>query len=344
MKAVQLTGIRQMDVMEVPDPRINKPTEILLKLEVVGVCGSDVHYYRTGRIGSQVVEYPFIVGHECSATVTEVGSSVTRVKVGDPVAIEPAMVCHQCDQCLSGRENTCRELRFLGCPGQSQGCLSEYIVMPEDCIFPTEGKVTLDQAVLCEPLSIGVYAVQQSQVTPDARIAVLGAGPIGLSVLLAAKYQGVEAMYATEKIVEREHYAVQAGAQSVANPEREDVIQALLGQEPMGYDVVYECAGEQETIDQGIELLKPGGRLMLVGIPEVERISFVIDRMRRKEITLINVRRQNHCVQPALDMVASGKVDVDFMITHRYRFDETQAAFDLVDEYRDGVVKAMITL
>jgi len=343
MKAVQLTGIREMAVREAPDPKIEKDNEVLLKLEVVGVCGSDVHYYRTGRIGSQVVEFPFILGHECSATVAEVGKSVNRVKVGDEVAIDPAMVCHQCDQCQSGRENTCRELRFLGCPGQSEGCLSEYIVMPEDSVYPTEGKVTLDQAALCEPLSIGVYAVQQSQVRPDARIAVLGAGPIGLSVLLAAKYQDIEAMYATEKITERGNYAMQAGAQFVANPDREDVIQALMGQEPMGYDVVYECAGEQETIDQGIELLKPGGKLMLVGIPEVERISFIIDRMRRKELALINIRRQNNCVQPALDMVASGKVDVDFMITHRFSLEQTQTAFDLVDEYRDGVVKAMIT-
>jgi len=343
MKAVQLTGIREMAVREAPDPKIEKDNEVLLKLEVVGVCGSDVHYYRTGRIGSQVVEFPFILGHECSATVAEVGKSVNRVKVGNEVAIDPAMVCHQCDQCQSGRENTCRELRFLGCPGQSEGCLCEYIVMPEDSVYPTEGKVTLDQAALCEPLSIGVYAVQQSQVRPDARIAVLGAGPIGLSVLLAAKYQDIEAMYATEKITERGNYAMQAGAQFVANPDREDVIQALMGQEPMGYDVVYECAGEQETIDQGIELLKPGGKLMLVGIPEVERISFIIDRMRRKELALINIRRQNNCVQPALDMVASGKVDVDFMITHRFSLEQTQTAFDLVDEYRDGVVKAMIT-
>ncbi len=343
MKAVQLTGIREMAVREAPTPKVTKDNDVLLKLAVVGVCGSDVHYYRTGRIGEQVVEYPFIVGHECSAIVAEIGKAVERVRIGDEVAVDPAIVCHQCDQCLSGRENTCRELRFLGCPGQLEGCLCEYMVMPEDSVYPTAGKVTLEQAVLCEPLSIGVYAVRQSQVASNARIAVLGAGPIGLSVLLAAQYQGIETLYASEKLAERENYAVQAGAQYVANPEREDVIQALMGQSPMGYDAVYECAGEQETIDQGIELLKPGGKLMLVGIPELERISLVISRMRRKELTLINVRRQNNCVQAALDMVASGQVNVDFMITHRFGLEQTQRAFDLVDTYQDGVVKAMIT-
>lgn len=215
--------------------------------------------------------------------------------------------------------------------------------MPEDCVFPTHGQVTLEQAVLCEPLSIGIYAVRQSGVTPESKIAVLGAGPIGLSVLLAAKYYGVELRYASEKIAERESYAEQAGARFVSNPDREDVVRVLQEHEPKGYDVVYECAGEQETIDQGIELLKPGGTLMLVGIPAVERVSFVIDRMRRKEITLVNVRRQNHCVQRALDMIASGGVEVDFMITHRFGMEQAQSAFDLVDAYRDGVVKAMIT-
>ena len=120
MKTVQLTGIREMAVREAPDPKITKDNEVLLKLEMVGVCGSDVHYYRTGRIGTQVVEYPFIVGHECSATVAKIGKAVRRVQVGDEAAVDPAIVCHQCDQCQSDRENTCRELRFLGCPGQSE--------------------------------------------------------------------------------------------------------------------------------------------------------------------------------------------------------------------------------
>jgi len=152
MKAAVLTGIRQMEIRDVPEPKIEKDNDVLLKIEVVGVCGSDVHYYETGRIGSQVVQYPFIVGHECSATVKAVGDSVTRVKVGDQVAVEPAVSCHECDQCRQGRENTCDKLRFLGTPGQGnacppyhpsqvsslaldtlgrRGCLCEYIVMPQ---------------------------------------------------------------------------------------------------------------------------------------------------------------------------------------------------------------------
>src|SRR3990172_7962920 len=116
MKAFKLTALREMAILDAPDPQIRQPTDVLIQLGAVGVCGSDIHYYTTGRIGRQVVEYPFTVGHECAGTVVEVGREVTQVRPGDRVAIEPAMTCGRCDQCLSGRENTCRENRFLGCP------------------------------------------------------------------------------------------------------------------------------------------------------------------------------------------------------------------------------------
>jgi L-iditol 2-dehydrogenase len=342
MKAVMLTGLRQIELREIETPRIARDDEVLLKLEMVGVCGSDVHYYTTGRIGSQVVEYPFIVGHECSATVTQIGPAVNRVKVADKVAVDPAIVCQSCDQCLQGRENTCRNLKFLGCPGQMAGCLCEFIVMPQDSLFPLTENVTLTQAVLSEPLAIGVYAVRQAQIPPDAKIAVLGSGPIGLSVLLAAQAQDACDIYCTDLINDRLAWARNAGATWAGNPEHDDIVSAILKSAPAGMDVVFECAGQQQTLDQSIELLKPGGKLLLIGIPEVDRISFVIDKMRRKEITLINIRRQNHAVTTTLDLIASGKVNVDFMITHRFPLEQTQHAFEMVSQYRDGVVKAMI--
>ncbi len=145
MKAAVLTGVRKMEVREVPDPKIEKGTDVLLKIETVGVCGSDVHYFETGRIGSQVVQFPYIVGHECAATVAQIGPDVKNLKVGQEVVVEPAVSCHACEQCNVGRENTCFNLRFLGTPGQGNGCLSEYIVMPEECCLPTDGKISLEQ-------------------------------------------------------------------------------------------------------------------------------------------------------------------------------------------------------
>jgi L-iditol 2-dehydrogenase len=342
MRAVALTGIRQMEVIDVPAPSIEKDDDVLLKVGMVGVCGSDVHYYETGRIGSEVVEYPFIMGHECAAKVEAVGGAVTRVRAADRVAVEPAIVCHNCDQCEQGRENTCRNLKFLGCPGQVEGCLCEYIVMPEDCCFPIGDKITFAQAVLCEPLAIAVYAVKQACLRKGSDIAILGAGPIGLSCLVTAKAENARTCYVTEKVKERVEVAAKSGATWVGNPNKEDIVKEILERQPAGIDVVFECAGQQDTIDQAVELLKPGGKLMLIGIPRTEKISFIIDNMRRKEITLVNVRRQNQCTETAINLIASGKVSVDFMATHRFEIEQTQDAFDMVAGYHDGVVKALI--
>jgi len=346
MKAVALTGIRQMEVIDVPEPSIKKDDDVLLKVEMVGVCGSDVHYYETGEIGSEVVQYPFIMGHECAAIVKAVGSAVTGVKVGDRVAVEPAIVCHNCDQCKQGRENTCRNLKFLGCPGQISGCLCEYIVMPEDCCFPVGDRFTLAQAVLCEPLAIAVYAVRQAGLHENSDIAILGAGPIGLSCLVSAQAENAKSCYVTEKVKERVEVAKNAGATWVGNPDEEDIVKEILQRSASrggaGMDAVFECAGQQETVDQAVELLKPGGKLMLIGIPRTERISVVIEKARRKEISIVNVRRQNKCTQAAIDLVASGKISVDFMATHKFKLEQTQDAFDMVANYRDGVVKALI--
>ncbi|HUT30421.1 MAG TPA: alcohol dehydrogenase catalytic domain-containing protein [Sedimentisphaerales bacterium] len=344
MKAAALTGIRQMGMIEVPEPKIIKDNDVLLKVGMVGICGSDVHYYETGEIGTEVVEYPFVIGHECAATVKAVGRGVSSVKVGDRVAVEPAIYCHECDQCRMGRENTCRNLRFLGCPGQVSGALCEYIVMPEECCLGIARNVTFAQAVLCEPLAIAVYAVRQAHLNEGCVVGILGAGPIGLSCLVSALAEGARACYVTDKVKERVEIARENGAAWAGNPVDEDVVSNILGQEAGGLDAVFECAGQQETVDHAIELLKPGGRLMMIGIPRIERISFIIEQARRREISFINVRRQNECARAAIDSVASGKIDVDFMATHTFRLEQAREAFDMVAGYRDGVVKALIEL
>ena len=343
MKTAVLTGIRQMAIVEQPVPRLEQPGDVLLKMRSVGVCGSDVHYYTTGRIGSQVVQYPFAVGHEGAATVEAVGPGVTRVQPGDRVAIEPAVSCLVCDQCRRGRPHTCRKLKFLGCPGQIAGCLSEFIVMPEVSCFPIPDSMSFEQAALCEPLSIGMYAVQQSLPLGGARIGILGLGPIGLSVLLAAQVAWPAAIYATDRHDYRCRIAAAHGATWVGNPDSADVVRDVLGREPEQLDVVFECCGQQEALDQAFELLRPGGKIMLVGIPEFDRWSFAADTARRREVCLQNVRRQNHCVQKTIDGVATGQFSPDFMITHHFALGECRKAFDLVDQYADGVVKAMIS-
>jgi L-iditol 2-dehydrogenase len=345
MKIMQLTGIRQMAMREAPTPTIQADTDVLIKMTVVGVCGSDVHYYTEGKIGSQVVAYPFAVGHESAGIVEAVGAAVTRVKPGDRIAIEPGMPCWGCDQCLAGRPHTCRQLKYLGCPGQAEGCLSEYLVMPETSCFPIPDDMTFDEAALSEPLSIGLYGVKMSIPMPGANIGILGVGPIGLSVLLPARSMGAHHIYVTDKIDARLDLARRAGADWTGNPDAQDVVAEINDVEPLQLDAVFECCGQQEAMDQAIELLKPGGKLVLIGIPPTtDRVSFNIDNLRRKEIAIQNIRRQNHCVQPALDMIARRDFDVNIMVTHRFPFDETKASFDLLADYRDGVVKAMVDI
>ena len=341
MRSIVLSGIRQLEIREEPLPVIQNDTDVLIRMGVVGVCGSDIHYYETGRIGTQVVEFPFRIGHECSGTVEEVGSAVRRVQPGDKVAVDPAVSCGQCDQCLSGRPHTCRNLRFLGNPGELDGCLAEYLVMPEASCYPVNTEMSLANAAFVEPLSIGVYAAELMDAAKAEKIAVLGSGPIGLSVLGSALARGVEKAYVTDKINDRLQVASIAGAKWTGNPDETDVVSDIREQELL-LDAVFECCGEQDALDQAIQLLKPGGELLIVGIPEPNRISFDINDLRHKEITIKNVRRQNDCVRPAIQLIEQGKIDTDLLITHQYDFETTADAYDLVSGYRDGVVKATI--
>ena len=343
MKAMKLTAQRQMQMQEVPCPSLSRDTDVLIKMARVGVCGSDVHYFAEGGIGSQRVEYPWTVGHEGAGTVVEVGAAVTRVKPGDRIALDPAQPCGVCDQCLGGRPHTCRHLNFLGCPGQVEGCLAEYLILPERSSYPLPDTMSFEEAAIVEPLSIGLYAISLSVPMKGAKIGILGAGPIGLSVLLPAKFQGAERVYMTDKIEARLTLAGKAGADWVGNPETDDVVADIARREPELLDVVFECSGEQEAMDQGVQLLKPGGKLMLIGIPgAANRVSFDINQLRRKEICIQNVRRQNDFVQKAIDMIARKEIDVNIMVTHRFAFDRTQEAFEMVTNYQDGVVKAMV--
>lgn len=344
MKAALLKDIKEFKIDDVADPVIANDTDVLIKVGVVGVCGSDVHYFERGRIGDQVVQYPFTIGHEFAGTVEQTGSKVTRVKPGDRVAVDPAISCGKCDQCLAGRPHTCRNIRFLGCPGQSSGSLSDHIVMPAENCFPLPENLSLDEGALSEPLSIGLYAVKQSGLEKDMNIGVLGYGPIGMSVYLTAKAYGAGNTYVTDKLDPRLDIARQTGATQTGNPDEEDVAKKFNEAEPSQLDVVFECCGEQDALDNAVDLVKPGGKIMIVGIPAIDRWSFDNNKGRRKEITFINVRRQNGTVQETLDLMAAGKIQAGSMVTHRFSLDQTPEAFDLVSNYRDGVMKAMIEI
>jgi L-iditol 2-dehydrogenase len=342
MKAMVLTGLNQLKIVEKPVPVINKPDEVLVRMMSVGICGSDIHYYQEGKIGSQVVQYPFTVGHEGSGIIEKVAKSVTRIKPGDRVAVDPAMPCYKCDQCKAGRYHTCRNLKFLGCPGQAEGCLSEYIVMPASSCYPISDNLTLDQAALSEPLAIGVYAAKLSIPLKGAKVGILGSGPIGISVLLSALSVGATKVYMTDKINARLSLASKMGAYWTGNPDKMNIVKEILHLETLQLDVVFECCGKQEATDQAIQLLKPGGKLMIIGIPSFPRWSFDVDVPRRKEICIQHVRRQNESVETTLEMISDGSIKPDKMQTHTFSFGQIREAFEIVAGYKDGVMKAMV--
>jgi L-iditol 2-dehydrogenase len=345
MQTVFLTGIKKMELADSFEPQLNSADQVKIKMKAIGVCGSDVHYYSVGKIGTQVVSYPFPVGHECSGIVVEAGENVKRVRVGDLVVIDPSVHCGKCDQCLSGRPHTCRNNRFLGCPGQLDGCLSNFIVMPEFCCYPVTGLLSPVKAALIEPFSIGIYAVRLAEIKKAApAVVIFGVGPIGLSVLFKLLADGIDNIGIIEPLQFRLDKALETGAKYGINPEKDDVEKCLVQYEPMLVDYVFEASGEQKAVDNAVRCLKPGGKLILIGIPPSGQYIFDMDLMRRKEIAVVNVRRQNHCVEEAIELAISGKADIEKMVTHHFSLEETPKAFEIVDAYEDNVIKAMIDL
>ncbi|MHB8579785.1 MAG: zinc-dependent alcohol dehydrogenase [Ignavibacteriaceae bacterium] len=343
MRRVVLSGIKNLEMIESPKPKLINDNDVLLRMDTIGICGSDVHYYKEGRIGDQVIKFPFTIGHEGSAWVEKTGKNVSRVKSGDLVAIDPAISCGKCSQCLDGREHTCTNQKFLGSPGQIDGCLAEYVVLPDGNCYPVPENLDGEDAALVEPLSIGYYAAQfLKNIRLINSIGILGVGPIGLSVLFSLHTMGYYKIYVTDKLDYRLRIAETAGAIIGLNPEKEDIVKKLKESNPELFDVIFECCGKQEALDQAVELLKPGGTLLIVGIPETDRISFDISKIRRKEITIQNVRRQNHSVQPVIDLSTLRKWSPNIMVTHRFSAEQANEAFNIVCNYKDGVIKALI--
>ena len=342
MKAAVLTGIRRLEIREVAQPVLADPECAMVRIAAVGICGSDVHYYTTGRIGSQAVKYPETIGHECAGTITAVGSTVAGLNNGQRVSIDPLISCAWCDQCRAGRPHTCRNQRFLGCPGQAPGALAEYISIPARCCYPVPDSMSLEEAAFVEPLSIGVHAQRISGMGRDAKIAILGCGPIGLSVLLACREAGAGAIFATDLLDARLRMASRCGAGWTGNAGTADVLAGINDAEPLGLDYVFECAGEQQALHHAVELLKPGGTLVIVGIPELDRVSFDPHLLRRKELRIVNVRRQNQCMAAAIELISSGAVKVGELLTHDFPLARAREALELVTNRSEGVIKAIV--
>jgi L-iditol 2-dehydrogenase len=309
-------------------------------MRYVGICGTDLHYYLAGRIGDQVVTEPFILGHEGSG---ELGERIGDLSPGTPVYIEPAVACHQCDQCLAGRENTCRKLKFLGNPLELPGCMCEEITMPAECVAPIPDWMSLDEAVLLEPLCIAIYAVARSRSEKGCSAAIVGAGPIGLSVLLGLSEIAPSRVFVSEPVEARRRAAERLGATRTFSPAAQRAAVAIIEASQGGVDVAFECAGTQESIDDAMNMLKPGGTSVLIGIPEgTDRITYDPHLMRRREITLVNIRRQNKTLNRALSLLERRRDVAKVLISHRFSPAQASEAFELVHRKTDKAIKVLL--
>lgn len=351
MKAAFLTGVRQIEIREIKKP-VPKKGEVLIKLASVGICGSDVHYYRTGRIGSQVVKYPFVVGHECSGIVEELTEEVTNLSIGERVAIEPAVSCGICEFCISGHPNICPKVKFLGTPATSgapavEGAFREYITIPASNAIPIPDSVSFDEATLTEVMAIAVHTVDLAKIKRGETVAILGSGPIGLGILLMAKISGASTIFATDLLQSRLEMAQKLGADYVINPLKENPVDVIKEEtDGRGVDVTFEAAGEQETINHSLDAVRIGGRVVIVGIPEVDKVYYTPE-IRRKEPIIYHVRRSNQAnkdTERAISLIEKGLLKVRPLVTHKFPLNKIKDALDMVDGYKDGVIKAIIAM
>lgn len=342
-KAAYMTDLNQMEIKieAIPAPGFG---EVLVELEYVGICGSDVHYFHDGRCGDYVVNGDFVLGHECAGRVAALGEGVKHLAVGDKVALEPGITCGQCEFCKTGRYNLCPDVQFLATP-PVRGCYENYIVFPENMCFLLPENITTREGALIEPLAVGMHAAAQGQVGLGDSVVILGAGCIGLVTLLACKARGAADITVIDVIPKRLEYAEKLGAARIINGKEVDVIQAIDElTDGAGVEKVLETAGSPVTIQQTPYLVKNGGTIVLVGISAQEKIEYNFAKIMAKEARIESVFRYRNLYPRAIAALSGGMIDVSGIVTHEFDFAEIQQAFECAIHQKDDVVKAVIKM
>lgn len=325
MKAARLHGARDVRIQdeERPTPAVD---EALVRVEAVGLCGSDLHWFEEGSIGGTRLTRPIVPGHEMAG----------RTEDGALVAIEPSIPCGVCALCLEGHPNLCPDVRFSG-HGTDDGSLREWMAWPRRCLIPLPDGLTAADGAMLEPLGVALHSVDLAHVRPGMTVGIFGSGPIGLFILQAAHLARAAALYATD-LASRSHRLEAAralGARVFAadGNEARAIATAAGG---LGLDVAIEAAGVQAAVDAAVEAVRPGGRVVLAGIPADERTSLTASTARRKGLTISLVRRMKHTYPRAIALAATGRIDLRSVVTHRFPLSETRAAFELAAR-REGL-------
>lgn len=343
MKVAVMNGVGKMGFVEreIPQPADN---EVLVKLEYVGICGSDMHYYETGRIGDYVVEPPFVLGHEPGGVVVEVGKNVTHLKAGDRVALEPGKTCGHCEYCREGKYNLCPDVVFFATP-PVDGVFQEYVAHEAALCFKLPENVDTLEGALIEPLAVGFHAANQGGAHAGQTAVVFGAGCIGLVSMMALKAEGVSRVYVVDIMQKRLDKAMELGATGVINSMNTDV-QEEIGRltEGKGVDLVIETAGMEVTTRQAIHVTKKGATIVLVGYSKTGEMTLPLSLALDKELTFKTVFRYRHIYPMAIEAVASGKVNLKGIVSDIFNFDDIQAAMDKSVSDKANIVKSVVKI
>jgi L-iditol 2-dehydrogenase len=341
MKAAVLNKPGEITIETRDIPRV-KDDQVLVKIRHVGICGSDIHYYKDGRIGDFVVSGPIVLGHESAGEVVETGSGVSSLKPGDRVTLEPGRPCGKCGFCRSGKYNLCPDVVFMATPPYD-GAFAEYVAYPADMTFKLPENMDTVEGALVEPLCVGLHAAGIADAHLGQSAVVLGAGCIGLVTMMSLKAMGVTQVYVSDVLPRRLEKAAELGATVVVNGGNEDTL-AAIGKltDGLGADLVFETAGNRVTTKQTAGLVKRGGRIVLVGMAPDSTINYDFNRIISKEASLLTVFRYRNLYQTGINAVSSGKIPIKKIVTDIFKFEEADKAMKYCIANAGNMVKGVI--
>jgi L-iditol 2-dehydrogenase len=333
-RAAVMYGTHDVRVEDKPVPEPGAK-EVLVEIKAVGVCGSDVHYYEEGRIGSFVVEEPLILGHESMGTVVAMGEEATKHEIGERVALEPGVPDGTCRECRAGRYNLCPNVRFFATP-PIDGAFTNYVTIHEDFAFTLPDRLSDNAGALMEPLSVGIWSCRKADIEAGDHVLVTGAGPIGLLAMQVALAQGATEVTITDVAPERLQIAQKTGATRTIN-----VAEEPLADTGLEVDALIECSGNERALNDGIRCMRPAGTAVVVGMGPGEESSIPLALIQNKEIWLTGTFRYANTYPAAIELAATGKVDLDAIVTGYYGLDDTEEALQ-ASRKDPGNVKPMV--
>lgn len=335
-RAAYIHGVRDVRIGEMEFPKV-VPGSVLLDVSAVGICGSDLHYYKDGGIGGAVINQPFIPGHEFSARVCSDVESLGLLR-GQLVAVDPATPCRQCEWCFKGYHNLCPSVVFLGAPPYN-GALASQISAPSDSLFALPQGMSAEQGAMLEPLGVCIHAVDLAQPRLLEKVAVVGCGPIGLGIVQLLKSSGVGDIIAIDPQVHRIALASDLGASHVGNS-----IDAVLDHtEGLGCHLVIEASNSPQGLSDAIKASRIGARLIMVGIPDGDTYTNIqASEARRRALTLKFSRRMGDVYPRAIELVSQKKVNVDLLVSHQFNLDDVPDAFRMQADEALGLVKSIV--